>query len=154
MKQNLTALLSGLLVGFGLALSQMIDRERILGFLDFAGAWDPTLLFVLGGAIGVTVLSFRFVLRMEQPLVESRFYLPTRRDVDRPLIVGSAIFGTGWGIAGYCPGPGLGALLVGGWNPLLFVVSVVVGSLAYKWVSDRRRVTVSADPHVSAPATR
>jgi hypothetical protein len=137
MKQNLTALLSGLLVGVGLAMSQMIDRERILGFLDFAGAWDPTLLFVLAGAIGVTTIAFRFILPMERPLVESRFYLPTRRDVDRPLILGSAIFGIGWGIAGYCPGPGLSALLVGGWNPLLFVVSVIGGSLAYKWVSEQ-----------------
>ena len=152
MKSNLTALLSGLLVGFGLALSQMIDRERILGFLDFAGAWDPTLLFVLGGAVMVTVVAFRFVLRLDRPLVESRFYLPTRKDVDRPLIVGSAIFGVGWGIAGYCPGPGLGALLVGGWNPALFVVSVVGGSLVYKWVSERtKKRAVSGKSVPNAP---
>ena len=135
MKQSMMALISGALVGFGLALSQMIDRERILGFLDITGTWDPTLIFVLGGAVGVTVIAFRFVLRRPVPLTSEKFYLPTRRDVDRPLIVGSAIFGIGWGIAGYCPGPALSSLSLGSWNPILFLVALIAGSLSYKWLS-------------------
>ena len=133
MKQKLIALLSGLLFGFGLSLSQMIDRDRVLGFLDVAGDWDSTLLFVLGGAVGVTVIAFRFVLRLPRPIFNSKFYLPTRKDIDLPLILGSAIFGIGWGIAGYCPGPGITALVLGIWNPVLFVIAFIVGSLIYQW---------------------
>lgn len=135
--KNIGALLSGLLVGFGLTLSQMTDRERVLGFLDVAGAWDPTLIFVLGGAVGVTLLAFRFVLRMPQPLLSNDWHLPTRQDIDRPLILGSAIFGIGWGIAGYCPGPAITALTLGAWSPVLFLVSMAVGSLAYRQISLR-----------------
>ena len=133
MKQKLIALLSGMLFGFGLSLSQMIDRDRVLGFLDVAGDWDSTLLFVLGGAVGVTVIAFRFVLRLPRPIFNSKFYLPTRKDIDLPLILGSAIFGIGWGIAGYCPGPGITALVLGIWNPVLFVIAFIVGSLIYQW---------------------
>ena len=136
MKQNLTALFSGLLFGFGLSLSQMIDRDRVLGFLDVSGTWDPTLLFVLGGAVGVTVIAFRFVLRLPQPLWGQKFYLPTKKDIDLPLIIGAAIFGIGWGIAGYCPGPAITALVLGMGNPLLFLIAFVIGSLASKWYAD------------------
>lgn len=136
MKQNLIALLSGLLFGFGLSLSQMIDRDRVLGFLDITGNWDPTLLFVLGGAVGVTVISFRFVLRLPQPIFGEKFYLPTKKDIDSPLILGAAIFGIGWGIAGYCPGPSITALVLGIWNPVLFMIAFIIGSLSYQWYAD------------------
>lgn len=137
MKQNLIALVAGLLFGLGLSISQMVDPARVLGFLDVAGTWDPTLLFVLGGAVGVTVISFRFILRQPTPFFASKFSLPTKTDIDRPLIVGSALFGIGWGIAGYCPGPGITALVLGAWNPLLFVISLIVGSLVYNQLFDR-----------------
>jgi uncharacterized membrane protein YedE/YeeE len=132
MKQNLMALLSGLIFGLGLGLSQMIDRDRVLGFLDVTGVWDPTLLFVLGGAVAVTVIAFRFVLRRPHPLWAETFHLPTKKEIDRPLIVGAALFGVGWGLAGYCPGPGITALGLGIWNPVLFVVALIAGSLAYQ----------------------
>ncbi|HHP7244209.1 MAG TPA: DUF6691 family protein [Elainellaceae cyanobacterium] len=138
-KQNLVALVSGVIFGFGLSLSQMIDRDRVLGFLDIAGIWDPTLLFVLGGAVGVTLIAFRWVLRQPYPLVAEKFYLPTRHDIDLPLVIGAAIFGIGWGIAGYCPGPGITALVLGIWNPVLFVVALIVGSLGYQWYSTRNQ---------------
>ena len=137
MKQNLVALLAGVLFGLGLGLSQMIDRDRVLGFLDVAGTWDPTLLFVLGGAVTVTVIAFRFVLRMPQPILADIFRLPARTDIDRPLIIGAAIFGLGWGIAGYCPGPGIVALILGVWNPLFFMVAFLVGSVSYHWYRKR-----------------
>jgi uncharacterized protein len=133
MKQNLMALLTGILFGLGLGLSQMVDRDRVLGFLDVTGQWDPTLLFVLGGAVGVTMITFRFVLKMAQPILGDKFQVPTRQDFDRPLVVGAAIFGIGWGIAGYCPGPGITALILGVWNPVLFVLAFLFGSLTYRW---------------------
>ncbi|WP_299406049.1 DUF6691 family protein [Acaryochloris sp. IP29b_bin.148] len=132
MQQQLIALLSGILFGLGLGLSQMVDRERVIGFLDIAGKWDPTLIFVLGGAVGVTLLSFRWVLGRKQPVLASTFSMPNRKDIDRKLITGAIIFGIGWGIAGYCPGPSLTALVLGIWNPVLFVGAFIAGSLVYR----------------------
>lgn len=131
MKQNLIAAFAGLLFGLGLALSQMTDPARVLGFLDLAGIWDPTLIFVLGGAVGITVVTFRFILRRANPYFAPAFRLPTKTDIDRPLIVGAGLFGIGWGIAGYCPGPGITALVQGIWNPILFVTALFVGSFLY-----------------------
>lgn len=128
-KQNLMALVSGLVFGVGLGVSQMIDRERVLGFLDLAGAWDPTLMFVLGGAVGVTMVTFRFVLRRKHPLFDDRFHLPLKTAIDRRLITGAALFGVGWGIAGYCPGPAIASLGLGSLNPLIFIVAFAAGSL-------------------------
>ena len=135
MKEKLIVIFSGLLFGFGLGLSQMIDRERVLGFLDVADNWDPTLLFVLGGAVTVTLITFRFVLKQPRPILTERFYLPTKKDIDLPLVAGAAIFGIGWGIAGYCPGPAITALVLKTWNPVLFVVALIIGSLTYKSIT-------------------
>lgn len=139
MTPRVTAGIAGVIFGFGLALSQMIDRQRILGFLDITGAWDPTLLFVLGGAVGVTIVTFRMVLRQPRPLFAETFRLPTRRDVDRPLLLGAAIFGIGWGIGGYCPGPGIAAIAMGIWPPVLFTASLIAGSLLHAGLSSRGR---------------
>ncbi|ESA34196.1 hypothetical protein N836_18280 [Leptolyngbya sp. Heron Island J] len=139
LRQNLIAILAGWLFGLGLGLSQMIDRERVLGFLDIAGNWDPTLLFVLGGAVSVTVITFRFVLRWPHPLVATQFRLPTRRDIDLSLVLGTAIFGIGWGIAGYCPGPAIVALTLNAWNPVIFLAAFIAGSLTFR-VFNRQRL--------------
>jgi uncharacterized membrane protein YedE/YeeE len=144
MKENSAALLAGLLFGLGLGLSQMIDRDRVLNFLDVTGKWDPTLLFVLGGAVAVTVITFRFVLRRPHPILATQFHLPTKSEIDLPLVLGAAIFGIGWGIAGYCPGPGITALVLGLWNPVLFVIALIVGSLTYKrYSTDQNRQSKS-----------
>jgi uncharacterized membrane protein YedE/YeeE len=135
-KQYLTVFISGLLFGLGLGFSQMIDRGRVIGFLDLAGVWDPTLLFVLGGAVTVTLISFRFVLKLPHPLLDDKFYLPTQKNIDSSLVVGSAIFGIGWGISGYCPGPGITALVLGIFNPVLFLIGLIIGSLTYKFYRD------------------
>ena len=135
MKQNLVALFCGLIFGLGLSLSQMIDRDRILGFLDITGNWDSTLLFVLGGAVGVTLITFRFVLRLSHPIVSEKFYLPTKKDVDSTLVIGAAIFGIGWGIAGYCPGPAITALVIDPVNPALFSLTLIIGSFLYDFYS-------------------
>ncbi|MBD2179993.1 YeeE/YedE family protein [Planktothrix sp. FACHB-1355] len=139
MKEKLIALLSGVLFGLGLGLSQMIDRDRVLGFLDVAGNWDATLLFVLGGAVTVTVIAFRFVLRLPHPILADKFNLPTNKHIDKPLVIGAAIFGIGWGIAGYCPGPGIVALVLRNGNPILFMVAFVAGSIAYKLYATNSR---------------
>jgi uncharacterized membrane protein YedE/YeeE len=118
----------------------MIDRDRVLGFLDVAGIWDPTLLFVLGGAVGVTLLTFQLALRRPRPLWAESFSLPTKQQIDRPLLLGSALFGVGWGIAGYCPGPAITALVLGRWGPIVFVMAMIAGFLAYGWISSRIKI--------------
>ena len=137
LQQHLVTLLSGLLFGLGLGYSQMIDPEKVIGFLDLFGAWDPTLAFVMGGAVAVTLITFRFILNRPHPIFGGKFYVPTRQDIDRPLVIGAALFGIGWGIGGYCPGPAITALVLGSRNPVLFIVAMVAGSFTYKWLSDR-----------------
>ncbi|MGK7930614.1 MAG: DUF6691 family protein [Microcystaceae cyanobacterium] len=137
MKLKLIALFSGLLFGLGLSLSQMIDPQRVLGFLDIAGEWDSTLLFVLGGAVGVTVIMFRFILRLPQPIFADKFFLPTRKDIDLSLVIGAAIFGIGWGISGYCPGPAVTSLSLKSLNPILFITAFIIGSLFYQRYSQQ-----------------
>ncbi|HIK38352.1 MAG: YeeE/YedE family protein [Geminocystis sp.] len=137
--QNIIAILSGLLFGLGLGISQMVDREKVLGFLDVAGKWDATLIFVLGGAVVVTLIAFRFILSWKQPLLDSQFHLPARNDIDSKLIVGAAIFGIGWGISGYCPGPAVTSLVQFSPNPFLFVIAFVLGSLAYKFTTEGKQ---------------
>jgi uncharacterized protein len=134
MQKNLFALLAGIVFGLGLAISQMISQKKVIGFLDLFGNWDPSLALVMGGAVGVTALLFRFVLRRPNPIFEEKFYIPERNNVDAPLIIGSALFGIGWGIAGFCPGPAFASLSTGRIEPLLFVLALVAGSLAGKYL--------------------
>jgi uncharacterized membrane protein YedE/YeeE len=123
------ALASGVLFGAGLAVSHMTDPAVVLGFLDVAGDWNPTLAFVMGGALVVTAAGYRLVLRRERPLLEPSFQLPTRRDVDARLVGGAAAFGLGWGLVGFCPGPALAALASGQPGVFGFVAALAAGSL-------------------------
>lgn len=112
-KQHLTLMASyvaGLLFSLGLAVSGMTDPARVVGFLDVAGDWDPTLMFVLGGAVMTTFIGYRFVLKQPAPMLAGRFELPSRRDLDTKLLGGAALFGVGWGLSGYCPGPAIASL--------------------------------------------
>lgn len=135
--KNIVSLFAGTLFGFGLALSQMTNPAKIIGFLDFSGNWDPTLALVLAGAVLVTLVSFRFILRRARPVFDVEFHLPTRHDVDSRLIGGAAIFGVGWGLAGLCPGPGVAAIAQGVWQPLVFVAGLVLGMLAFRYFGQR-----------------
>ncbi|MBE7386180.1 MAG: YeeE/YedE family protein [Leptolyngbya sp. SIO1E4] len=135
MREKALALISGLFFGLGLGISQMIDRARVLGFLDIAGEWDPTLAFVMGGAVSVTIISFRFVLKRPSPVFEAAFYLPTRKEIDPNLLIGAGLFGIGWGIAGYCPGPALTATVLGIANPLIFIAAMIVGFRGFEALS-------------------
>lgn len=132
--KSAASLLAGLLFGFGLALARMTDPAKIIGFLDFAGRWDPTLALVLGGAVLVTLATFRFILRRPRPLLGGDFHVPTRRDIDARLLAGAAIFGIGWGLAGFCPGPGIAAIALGAWQPPVFTGGLVLGILGYRYM--------------------
>ena len=127
--KNLVALVSGLLFAAGLALSGMTQPAKVTGFLDFAGAWDPSLAFVMVGAIGVAAVAFRVAARRDKPLLAAAsFDVPARLGpVDRDLVLGAAIFGVGWGLSGYCPGPALESLASGRIGPVVFVVFMVGG---------------------------
>ena len=122
-----TSLASGLLFGLGLVVSGMSDPAKVLNFLDVAGAWDPSLAFVMGGAVAVTFVGFRWVFRRVRPVHIDRFHLPTGRDVDRPLVLGSAVFGLGWGLSGFCPGPAVTALPLLAGGTIVFVPAMLVG---------------------------
>ena len=126
--KTIAALACGLLFGFGLALSGMTDTARVLGFLDLFGNWDPTLVFVMGGAVAVTLVSFPLILR-GRPLLSTAFSLPGRKNLDARLLAGAALFGIGWGIYGYCPGPALSALTYLQADTLIFVLAMLVGML-------------------------
>jgi uncharacterized membrane protein YedE/YeeE len=125
----IAALVAGVLFGVGLAVSHMTNPAVVLGFLDVAGAWNPTLAFVMGGALAVTAVGYRLVLRRAHPLLEPSFQLPTRRDVDARLVVGAAVFGLGWGLVGFCPGPALAALASGQPGVFVFAAALAAGSL-------------------------
>lgn len=140
---RITAFLSGLLFGFGLLLSGLANPGKVLGFLDLAGAWDPSLALVMAGAIGVALIPFTIAKRRTRSVLGAPLRLPNRRDIDRPLVVGGLIFGIGWGIAGICPGPAITLLGGGYWQAFLFVGAILVGMLIYE-VLERRRV--AAEP--------
>ncbi|TCD04979.1 YeeE/YedE family protein [Erythrobacteraceae bacterium CFH 75059] len=120
-------LVSGTLFGAGLALGGMTDPARVRGFLDLFGAWDPTLAFVMGGAVIVMAIAWRFVPGMRRPLFAEKFALPDRTDLTPKLIIGAALFGIGWGIAGLCPGPGVAALAIAPASAAVFVLALLAG---------------------------
>ena len=134
--QIITALATGLILGLGLILSGMTDPSKVIGFLDLAGLWDPSLAFVMGGAILVGVVAFQFARRREKSLLGEVMRLPTARQVDCRLVLGSLAFGAGWGLAGYCPGPALVAVAQGGVQPLIFVAAMLAGMALYE-IQDR-----------------
>lgn len=129
-----SAAIIGLVFGLGIVISGMANPAKILNFFDPLGAWDPSLLFVMGSALAVTFIGYRFILRRNAPIFDSRFHLPTRRDLDLPLIAGSGLFGIGWGIAGFCPGGAIPALGSGALSPFIFVMAMVGGILIANWL--------------------
>jgi uncharacterized protein len=138
------ALLAGLLFAVGLVLGGMTQPAKVLAFLDLgslskgisstaqAGYWDPSLAFVMSGALMVTLVAFWITPQRAKPLADEKFHLPTRTDVDRNLLAGGALFGIGWGLAGYCPGPAFASMLTGGRDVLFFVLAMIIGMWAAK----------------------
>ena len=133
MAQIAAAFAVGIIFALGLVVSEMINPARVIGFLDVAGRWDPTLLLVMAGALAVTVPVFPMILRRSKPLLAPQFSLPTQTRIDRRLIFGAVIFGVGWGLAGFCPGPALAALASASPGVILFVVAMILG----QWLVSR-----------------
>ena len=127
------ALISGLLFGLGLTISQMVNPAKVLGFLDVAGDWDPSLAFVLAGAVITAWVGFRIAGRRDKPVLADGFSLPTATAIDCRLIAGSALFGVGWGLIGLCPGPAIAALTLDGWPVPLFLAAMLAGMAFYRW---------------------
>ena len=142
----IAAFASGLLFGAGLAVSRMVDPDKVLGFLDVAaiasGGWDPSLVLVLFAATGTNLVGYRIVLARRRPLLAPSFQLPTLTRIDRPLVLGAALFGAGWGLAGYCPGPALSALTHGSTDALWFSGAMLVGMAGFRL--SRRPATATA----------
>jgi len=130
----LFALITGIVFGIGIALSGMMDPAKVLNFFDIAGTWDPSLAFVMGGALMVTFFGYRFVWKRSAPLFGEEFQIPSSKIIDNKLVGGSALFGIGWGIAGFCPGAALPALGTGRWEVLLFLASVALGMSIHKLI--------------------
>lgn len=130
-------LLLGLLFGIGLVVSGMADPAKVLNFLDLAGTWDPSLLFVMGGAAVTTFIGYRLVLRRQRPVLAENFQLPSRREIDGRLVLGAGLFGIGWGLGGFCPGPALTAVGLGAMGTLWFVPAMFVGMLVARQIAGR-----------------
>lgn len=138
MRRFLPGLIVGILFGAGLALSDMVNPARVLAFLDVAGAWDPTLAYVMGAALIPSSIAYRIRNRMDRPLLAQTFAIPESRRLDRPLLLGAALFGIGWGLVGLCPGPALAGLVLGAWQMWLFVAAMLAGMLLHRLVAPTR----------------
>jgi uncharacterized membrane protein YedE/YeeE len=148
MAHALGALLAGIVFGLGLAVSQMINPAKVLAFLDIAGRWDPSLALVMAGALAVTALGYRLALKRPAPLLAERFELPTLREIDRRLLAGAVVFGIGWGLVGFCPGPAIASLALGVKESLIFVAAMLAGMALFR-VSNR----TTSLPAASSQAT-
>ena len=135
MKQAMVVFCSGVVFALGLGIAGMTQPGKITGFLDFAGSWDPSLLFVMIGAIAVYSIGYRLTVRRPKPLLSDAFHIPPAGTVDRPLVLGALLFGVGWGLAGFCPGPALTSIVSLQREPLVFASAMVGGMLLYEWTS-------------------
>lgn len=135
---KLTAFFAGLIFGLGLLLAGMANPAKVLAFLDVAGAWDPSLALVMGGAIAVAVIPLNWACKNKQSLLGARMQLPVKRELDARLIGGSLVFGIGWGIAGICPGPAVAILLTGRWQIIIFVLAMLTGMYLFSALESRR----------------
>ena len=132
MKNNLAALFVGVIFALGLGISGMTRPEKVIGFLDVFGAWDFSLAFVMAGAFGMHAVAYRIIRRRKSPLFSSHFHVPTSKDLTPSLIIGAFIFGVGWALAGYCPGPAIASLASLNVRPAMFVVSMIVGMAFFR----------------------
>ena len=138
----LSALLSGLVFGLGLIVSGMANPAKVLGFLDLAGEWDPSLALVMAGALAVGFFAFLIAKNRTRSFIGAEMKLPTASAIDNRLLAGSALFGAGWGVAGFCPGPGLVALGMGELKALVFVAAMLVGMVIFSWLEKRKSPAV------------
>jgi uncharacterized protein len=135
MKANLAAFAAGVVFAIGLCVAGMTLPSKIVGFLDFAGQWDASLAFVIAGAVAVYAVIYRWAARQEAPLLAPKFSIPSRNDIDGSLIGGAALFGVGWGLGGFCPGPAIAALAWAASPVIIFIVAMCVGMYLHAWIS-------------------
>ena len=140
MKNNLTALLVGLIFAFGLSLSGMTNPEKVKGFLDFFGSWDPSLIFVMIGAISFHFVIYKMIRHRKSPLFSTHWHIPQKSDVTRSLALGSILFGIGWGLAGFCPGPAVTSLTKLQPAVWVFVVFMVLGMVLFKTLDKKFKI--------------
>ncbi len=138
MKYQLSSFVSGLVFGFGLILSGMANPEKVLGFLDIAGLWDPSLAFVMGGAVVVGTIAFAFARRRTLSFLGLNMNIPGNRQIDKRLVLGSLTFGIGWGIAGICPGPGIVGVGAGEIKAIVFVAAMIAGMILFNLIEKSR----------------
>ena len=136
--------LIGVVFGVGISISGMANPVKVLNFFDVAGTWDPSLIFVMGGALVTTFIGYKLVFGRAAPVFEPRFALPTSRSIDAKLVGGSAVFGIGWGISGFCPGGALPALGTGRWEVFAFMAAVIAGILIARWNLNRQTAGATA----------
>ena len=141
----LISALAGLVFGLGLIISGMSDPTKVKNFLDFFGTWDPSLAFVMGGAIAVTLVGYRIAFGRGKPLLADGFSLPRKGDIDAPLVIGAALFGIGWGLSGFCPGPAIVSLPLLATGTLVFVAAMLVGMVLARALQTRQRQPTSAE---------
>jgi len=146
MREVLAALVTGFIFGLGLCISSMSDPAVVQGFLDIAGDWNPTLMFVMAGGVVVTFIGYRLVLAKSRPLWAPKFSLPSATAIDAQLLSGAAIFGVGWGLAGYCPGPAVLSLASGRTQVGIFVLSMLAGMIVVRWMRTQRSATMPPKP--------
>lgn len=137
MKKSGLALISGITFGVGLSVSQMVNPAKVQSFLDITGNWDPSLAFVMIGALAVAVIAFRWIMKRPAPVFDSDFSVTTRIDVDRPLLIGAALFGIGWGMTGFCPGPAVAGMGLQMSEAFLMVGSVYIGFLVHRIIAGK-----------------
>jgi uncharacterized protein len=147
MKHRITEFLVGLLFGTGLILSGMTDPGKVLGFLDLAGSWDPSLALVMGGAILVAIFAFAVARKRTTSFLGGTMHLPTARDIDKRLLIGGLVFGAGWGLAGFCPGPAIVSLGAGQPKAAAFVLAMLAGMLVYELVDRRPQPSTPQGAH-------
>lgn len=141
----LVAFLAGVLFSVGLVVSGMTQPGKVIGFLDFFGDWDPSLAFVMGGAVAVNALLYRFTMRRERPVLDVDFHVPNRTDIEPRLVAGGVLFGVGWGLMGYCPGPALASAPSGALSALYFVAAMIAGILLHEALLGQKRSPADAD---------
>ncbi len=137
MKNAIAALVVGFVFAIGLGISGMTQPQKVVGFLDLFGSWDPSLIFVMVGAISLHLITYRLIRKRHHPLLSEKWHVPTKNEITPSLIAGAFIFGVGWALGGFCPGPAVTSLASFTWEPLVFILSMVVGMYAFKLV-DRK----------------
>ncbi|AYG63616.1 YeeE/YedE family protein [Rhizobium jaguaris] len=140
----LVSIFCGILFGVGLVVSDMVNPGRVLAFLDVAGAWDPSLAFVMGGALIPSSIAYAIKRRCTRPAFDAEFHVPASRTIDGKLVSGAVLFGLGWGLVGLCPGPAVASLVTGRWEAILFAAAMLVGMFAHRVATSRRNAPLQA----------